>query len=56
MGIKSIPGSATLKILLAQYYERRDRKADAIKYYEDALGLDPNNQSLQQDINRLKPN
>jgi tetratricopeptide (TPR) repeat protein len=56
LGMKSNPKIAAFKILLAQYYERQGRKADALKYFEEALKLDSVNQSLQQDVLRLKSN
>ena len=54
LGIKSNPGEVSLKILLGQYYERRGQLTDALRYYEEALKLNPNNQSLKQEISRLK--
>lgn len=53
-GISSNPGSATLKIALGNYYKTIGRNTDALKYFEDALKLMPNNVSLQQDIELLK--
>ena len=52
-GVKSNPSNAPLKILLAQYYERRDRKSDALEYFKEALILDPGNESLKEDIENL---
>lgn len=54
LGIKSNPKDVGLKITLAQYYERNGRKADALKYFEEAFKLDPLNASLQGEIDRLK--
>lgn len=54
LGIKFNPREVSLKVLLGQYYERQGRLADALKYFEEALKLDPKNQSLKQDIDRLK--
>lgn len=56
LGINANPSVAGLKVLLGQYYERQGRKGDALKYFEEALQLDPNNKSLAQDISRLKGN
>ena len=54
LGIQSNPKDAELKIILAQYYERNDRKVDALKYFEEALILDPRNNQLQEEVDRLK--
>ena len=54
LGIKFNSKDAALKIALAQYYERSGRKADALKYFEEALKLDPSNGPLQEGINKLK--
>ena len=54
LGIKSNSKDVGLKITLAQYYERNNRKADALKYFEEAAKLDPANNSLQEEVSRLK--
>ena len=53
-GISSNLGSATLRIALGNYYKTIGRNIDALKYFEDAFKLVPNNVSLQQDIELLK--
>lgn len=54
LGIKSNPKDVGLKITLAQYYERNNRIADALKYFEEAAKLDPANKLLQEEVDRLK--
>ena len=54
LGIQANPKNAALKISLAQYYERNSRKADALKYFEEALKSDSQNNQLREEVNRLK--
>ncbi|MDO8443252.1 MAG: hypothetical protein Q7S81_03305 [bacterium] len=45
---------AQLKVLLAKYYADIKDNANAIKYYEEALVIDPSNTVIKQEIERLK--
>lgn len=53
-GIENNPTDVSLKIALAEYYERAGRKADAIKYFEEALKLNPSNVSVSEELAKLK--
>lgn len=54
LGIKSNPGDIILKTALAQYYRDNNKISEALKYFEEALALDPSNSLLQEEINKLK--
>jgi tetratricopeptide (TPR) repeat protein len=43
-----------LKVLLGKYYEEKGNKTGALKYYEEALRLDPKNDALRQSVENLK--
>jgi len=43
-----------LKARLARYYEETKDYANAIKYYEEVLAVDPSNAGIEQEIDRLK--
>jgi tetratricopeptide (TPR) repeat protein len=45
---------APIKILLAKYYAAIKDNANAIKYYEEVLSVDPSNTEVSQEIERLK--
>ncbi|MDP3999642.1 MAG: tetratricopeptide repeat protein [bacterium] len=53
-GIRENSEVAVLKIELGKYYIRLGRKADAIKYFDEALALTPDNQELREELAALK--
>ncbi|MBI4992181.1 MAG: tetratricopeptide repeat protein [Candidatus Harrisonbacteria bacterium] len=53
-GIKLNPADYNLKIALGNYYKNLGRKAEALQYWGEALKLNPDNKSLQNDISNLK--
>ncbi len=53
-GITANPNNARLKILLGDFYETNGNKTEALKYFEAALLITPNDQALIADIARLR--
>lgn len=55
-GIKDVasPTNYNLKIALGDFYKTIGKKDEAIKYYEEALKINPNNPFLLQEADRLK--
>lgn len=45
---------AQLKALLAKYYADNKDNANAVKYYEEVLVVDPSNTTIKQEIERLR--
>lgn len=45
---------AQLKVLLAKYYADIKDDANAIKYYEEVLAIDPTNTAIKQEVERLR--
>lgn len=55
-GIKAAGNAneAQLKVLLAKYYADIKDNANALKYYEEVLIIDPSSTTIKQEIERLK--
>ena len=53
-GIKNNPGDAGLKLALANYYRDAGKTAEAIKYYEEVLKLEPANADVRKELEKLK--
>ncbi|MEK9175041.1 MAG: tetratricopeptide repeat protein [Patescibacteria group bacterium] len=53
-GIKLNPNDASLKIMLGQYYAKIGNKIEAIKYFEEALKINPTNSEIKAEIEELK--
>lgn len=55
-GIKDVasPANYNLKIALGDFYKAIGKKDEAIKYYEEALKINPNNALLLQEVDNLK--
>lgn len=48
------PDSADFLVLSAEFYRDQGNRGEAIKYYEQAIGLSPENQALKDEYNRFK--
>lgn len=53
-GIEDNPKNSELMILAAQFYEDQGNKAKALIYFQKALQLDPQDNTVKQEIERLK--
>jgi tetratricopeptide (TPR) repeat protein len=54
LGIKSNPTDPNIKIALGEYYQKQNKISEAIKYFEEALKLNPANKMLEEEIKKLK--
>lgn len=48
------PDAVDFMILSAEFYRDQGNRAEAIKYYEQAIGLSPQNQALKDEYNRFQ--
>lgn len=48
------PDAVDFMVLSAEFYRDQGNREEAIKYYEQAIGLSPQNQALKDEYNRFK--
>ncbi len=53
-GIKNNPDDSGLKLALANYYRDAGKTAEAIKYYEEVLKIEPANADVQKELEKIK--
>ena len=53
-GLLAVPGDANLMIFLATYYKESGLIQEALKYYEESLIYQPDNQPVIKEVERLK--
>ncbi|MCI5137177.1 MAG: tetratricopeptide repeat protein [Candidatus Electrothrix sp. AR1] len=54
LGIRHLPSYVPFHILLGEIYLQREDKNQAMKEYEQALLLDPENEGLQDRVGKLQ--
>jgi tetratricopeptide (TPR) repeat protein len=52
-GIEEFPKESSLLVMLARYYAASNNLAEARKYYEKAIALEPENTGLKKELNTL---
>ena len=53
LGIKRNTENLYLKVHLAEFYERTDKKLEALALFREILSLDPNNKSVEAEVTKL---
>ncbi len=53
-GIENNPASSELVVLLASFYQDEGNVSKAIEYYEKALALDPKDEVVEEELEKLK--